>query len=78
MTDPVKSIGNVKADLARAAWRKSSYSGGTGNCVEIASNMPGLVGVRDSKNPTGPALTFTPGAWRAFIARVKKGEFGQR
>jgi Domain of unknown function (DUF397) len=77
MTDPVKSIGNVKAGLARAAWRKSSYSGGSGNCVEIAGNLPGAVGVRDSKNPTGPTLTFTPGVWRAFIARLKNGEFGR-
>ncbi|WP_433665550.1 DUF397 domain-containing protein [Nocardia sp. CA-128927] len=35
----------------------------------------GLVGVRDSKNPTGPALVFTPGAWDAFTAGVVDGQF---
>lgn len=66
------------SNCVEVAWRKSSYSGGTGNCVEIAGNMPGAVAVRDSKDPSGPALTFTPGAWRAFIAQVKNGELGQR
>jgi len=62
-------------DIARAAWRKSSYSGGAGNCVEIAGNLPGTVGVRDSKDSAGPVLVFTPGIWRAFVAGVKNGEF---
>ena len=78
MTDSVKRAGNVKEDLARAAWRKSSYSGGSGNCVEIADNLPGAVAVRDSKDPAGPALIFTPGAWRAFILGAKNGEFDQQ
>lgn len=78
MTDSVKRAGNVNVNLARATWRKSSYSGGTGNCVEIADDLPGVVGVRDSKDPDGPALVFTPGAWRSFIAEVRSGEFDQR
>ncbi len=49
-----------------ARWRKSS-SGNGGDCVEVADNLPGVVGVRDSKDPTGPALAFTPVAWRAFV-----------
>ncbi len=58
-------------DLTGAQWRKSTKSGGNGgNCVEVADNLPGLVGVRDSKDPTGPALTFTPAAWRNFVAQV--------
>jgi uncharacterized protein DUF397 len=61
--------------LARASWRKSTYSGGSGNCVEVAGNLAGAVGVRDSKDPGGPALFVTPGAWHAFTARVKDGEF---
>ena len=68
----------MEIDLARAAWRKSSYSGGAQDCVEIAGNLPGAVGVRDSKNPAGPALIFTPRAWSIFIAGVKNGEFNQR
>ncbi|WCN84820.1 DUF397 domain-containing protein [Micromonospora sp. LH3U1] len=54
-----------------ARWRKSSRSSGNcGNCVEAADNLSGAVGVRDSKDPTGPALTFTPAAWRAFVTQL--------
>ena len=58
-------------DLSNARWRKSTRSGASGgNCVEVASNMPGVVAVRDSKDVTGPALTFAPTAWAAFVAKV--------
>ncbi|MFJ2081841.1 DUF397 domain-containing protein [Micromonospora chokoriensis] len=58
-------------DLTNAIWRKSRRSGSSGgNCVEVADNLPGVVGVRDSKDPAGPALTFDSGAWRAFVAQV--------
>jgi hypothetical protein len=57
-------------------WRKSSYSGnGGGNCVEVASNLPGLVAVRDSKDRGGPLLGFGPDQWRMFIVGAKAGEF---
>ena len=57
-------------------WRKSSYSGNGGaSCVEVASNLPGIVAVRDSKDRGGPSLGFTPDKWRAFIAGAKAGEF---
>lgn len=49
-------------------WRKSSHSGSDGgDCVEVAAH-PGAVHVRDSKDPSGPALTFSPDAWTAFAA----------
>ncbi|MEU3089869.1 DUF397 domain-containing protein [Streptomyces massasporeus] len=55
-------------DLLTARWRKSSYSGSTGgDCVEVAEGFPGAIPVRDSKNPTGPALLIRPDAWRAFM-----------
>jgi Domain of unknown function (DUF397) len=57
-------------------WRKSSHSGNGGSdCVEVASNRPGLVAVRDSKDQIGPTLSFTPDEWRAFVAGAKAGEF---
>lgn len=43
------------------------------NCVEVARNLPGIVAVRDSKNPHGPALAITPENWRAFTDQVKTG-----
>jgi hypothetical protein len=56
------------ADLTGAHWRKSTRSGDNdGNCVEVADNLSGLVAVRDSKDPAGPALTFSPDSWTAFV-----------
>jgi hypothetical protein len=60
------------ADLTGSNWRKSSYSTANGgNCVEVAAGGPGVVAVRDSKDPDGPALVFTPADWSAFIASLK-------
>jgi hypothetical protein len=67
---------NMEARLSRAIWRKSSYSGGSGNCVEVAGLRRGAVGVRDSKDPGGRALVFTVQAWQAFTDRVKSGKLG--
>jgi hypothetical protein len=64
------------AELSGAVWRKSVRSDNGGNsCVEVAKNLPGLVGVRDSKDRSGPALVFDPDAWTTFLAGVKDGEF---
>ncbi|MEV7988535.1 DUF397 domain-containing protein [Micromonospora sp. NPDC085948] len=58
-------------DLSNARWRKSTRSGASGgNCVEVASNLPGVVAVRDSKDAAGPALRFAPAAWATFVAQV--------
>ncbi|MEV7088699.1 DUF397 domain-containing protein [Streptomyces sp. NPDC093085] len=57
-------------------WRKSSYSGpNEGTCLEIGEGIPGIVPVRDSKNPHGPALGFPAHSFTAFVAGVKSGEF---
>lgn len=59
-------------DLSNAVWRKSTRSGGTGgNCVEVAANLPGIVAVRDSKNPHGPSLIVGRGTWADFTAWVR-------
>lgn len=65
----------MHGDLSHAQWRKSSFSGNTGNCVEVALNMPGIVALRDSKDPDGPRLVLTLDGWQAFAALVKAGEF---
>jgi hypothetical protein len=58
-------------------WRKSRYSNGSGNCVEIATCDEGPhVSIRDSKDPTGPALTISPAAWRSLTDQVKAGQLG--
>lgn len=63
-------------ELRPASWRKSSYSGGSnGSCVEIADGFTGTLPVRDSKDPSGPSLTFTPDAWSFFVAALKADAF---
>ncbi|MGW0047691.1 DUF397 domain-containing protein [Nocardia cyriacigeorgica] len=62
-------------DLSNALWRKSTRSSATKDCVEVAFVGAGRVGVRDSKNPTGPALIFAPAAWDDFTAAVSGGAF---
>jgi hypothetical protein len=58
-------------DMTPPAWRKSSYSGSSGdNCVE-ASAVPDGVAVRDTKDPSGPGLAIQPTTWRAFTRRIK-------
>ncbi|MEV0152209.1 DUF397 domain-containing protein [Micromonospora sp. NPDC050686] len=64
-------------DLTGAVWRKSTRSGNGGStCVEVATNLPGVVGVRDSKDRQGPALTFPSAAWTAFTHATTTGSFG--
>ena len=58
-------------DLSRAEWRKSSHSGQTGNCVEVARNLPGLVAVRDSRQPDEAKLVVSQQTWRVFLRGVR-------
>ena len=59
-------------DLSTAVWRKSSYTNGDGgDCVEVVDGLPGVVPVRDSKDPHGPAIVFPAAAWSSFVCAVK-------
>lgn len=58
-----------------ATWRKSSYTNnGEGACVEVSDGYHAGVPVRDSKNPTGPALILPTPTWVSFVAGVKRGD----
>ena len=56
-------------------WVKSSLSFANGNCVEVASLPGGEIGVRNSRDPGGLILRFTPDEWKAFVGGVRNGEF---
>ncbi|TVL89978.1 DUF397 domain-containing protein [Streptomyces sp. SAJ15] len=64
----------TRIDLSIADWRKSTYSTGGNGCIEITEQFPGVVPVRDSKNPEGPALVFSSDGWSSFVDAVKRGE----
>ncbi|MEU8202335.1 DUF397 domain-containing protein [Streptosporangium sp. NPDC049046] len=64
MSDPV--------DLTKATWRKSTFSGANGDCVEVA-DLGDAVAVRDSKDPSGPKLVFARNTWAAFVTDLKNG-----
>lgn len=59
--------------MKRNVWVKATRSGNNGQCVEVRDRTS-AVDVRDSKNPAGPVLTFSPGSWGAFVRETKHGE----
>lgn len=66
------SAGDGSDCVEVATWRRSTYSGGDGaNCLEVSDDHPGIVPVRDSKNPDGPKLVFRAAAWSEFITEVR-------
>ena len=71
-----------RPEPACRAWRKSSWSGNGQDCVEVAETSTASretsdhsYEVRDSKDPSGPVLRFTPGEWQAFVGGAHNGEF---
>ena len=65
----------LTTNLQDVRWRKSTYSGNSGDCIEVAGGFTGVMPVRDSKDPQGPILVFSADAWAAFTAGVRCGDF---
>ncbi|MFF3072067.1 DUF397 domain-containing protein [Kitasatospora sp. NPDC057936] len=63
------------ASALPAEWRKATASNPNDDCVEVADGISNVIPVRDSKDPHGPALGFSPEAWRAFITGIQAGDF---
>lgn len=63
-------------NCVEVGWQTASASHANGNCVESGTGACGMVHVRDSKDPGGPVLAFTPDEWGAFLGGVRNGEFG--
>jgi Domain of unknown function (DUF397) len=61
--------------LDNLRWKKSSYSGNGGDCVEVGTGLPGEVAVRDSKDREAPKLIVSGNAWSQFTEAIKHGEF---
>ena len=73
----VDGRGGEVMDISHVTWRKASYSGGNGGgCVEVARDLPGVVAVRDSKDPHGPSLVVSPSAWRSLTVSLRARRFG--
>ncbi|WP_436532685.1 DUF397 domain-containing protein [Actinoplanes sp. HUAS TT8] len=71
---------SFEVDLAGAAWRKSTRSGGSGECVEVALDLPsspGYVAVRHSQRPSAEVIVYTDAEWSAFLAGTRDGEFNK-
>jgi hypothetical protein len=62
-------------DLSQALWRKATLSAHNGGCVEIAANLPGVTGVRDSKRPEGGAHVVDRSAFAEFLSDVQGGRY---
>lgn len=66
----------MKIDISKAIWRKSSYSQGGGQqCVEVATNLPSVVAIRDSKNPRGGQHIVNTKTWSAFVVGIRNDGF---
>jgi hypothetical protein len=67
-----------QTDSPTLVWAKSSFSNNGGSCLEVSRTLldtKGLLLVRDSKNPDGGQLSFTPAEWTAFVKGAAAGEF---
>jgi hypothetical protein len=62
-------------DLSHAAWFKATASQNNGGCVEVAVNLPGVVAIRDSKNPADGAHVISVAAFDAFVEAARAGRY---
>jgi Domain of unknown function (DUF397) len=69
-----KKLTLTTSELLALNWRKARMSTNNGACLEVAS-VPGKIALRDSKDPSGPMLVYTPDEWTAFLDGAKNGEF---
>jgi hypothetical protein len=69
------TCGVAANSLDGAVWRRSSFSGTHGNCVEITASLLGVVAVRDSKDPDGVALIMSAAGWQGFVTDIRAGRF---
>jgi hypothetical protein len=67
--------GMLASNLPGATWRKSTFSNSQGDCVEFARLPEGMIAVRNSRHPTGPALICTPAEIAPFIQGARDGDF---
>ena len=68
-------VGNGRSSSQPASWKKCSLSYTNGGCVEVAAGSGNPIRVRDSKNPNGTVLRFTPDQWDFFVGGVRTGRF---
>lgn len=73
LTDRARKRSSAANEILK--WTKSSFSMANGNCVEVTGLSGELIRIRDSKDPRGPMLQFTPPEWDAFLDGVRNGEF---
>jgi Domain of unknown function (DUF397) len=66
---------SAESSLPGAQWRKAKASGSQGGCVEVATNLPGIVAVRDTKDRDKSPHVYTDHEWRCFLDGVRNGEF---
>ena len=69
------SNGMPAGELRGVAWQKSRLSNPSGNCVEMAKLRGGMVAVRNSRDPEGPALIYTRDEIVALLHGVRDGDF---
>ncbi|WP_324604738.1 DUF397 domain-containing protein [Streptomyces sp. NRRL F-5135] len=72
----LRTMRRTEPGIASVPWRRSSYSGANGNCVEVALSANGHVAVRDSKQPGRRTRFQAREAWQCFVSGVCSGEFG--